>query len=50
MGDHPIAWYHEFEGGRAWYTALGHPVELYSDPTFTRHVLGGIRWAAGVAP
>jgi cytochrome c len=50
MGDHPIAWFHEFEGGRAWYTALGHPVELYSDPTFTRHVLGGIRWAAGVAP
>jgi type 1 glutamine amidotransferase len=50
MGDHPIAWYHEFEGGRAWYTALGHPVELYSDPRFTRHVLGGIRWAAGVAP
>jgi len=50
MGDHPIAWYHEFEGGRSWYTALGHPIELYSDPRFTRHVLGGIRWAAGVAP
>ena len=25
MGDHPIAWYHQFDGGRAWYTALGHP-------------------------
>jgi len=49
MGDHPIAWFHEFEGGRAWYTALGHRIELYSDPLFTRHVLGGIRWAAGVA-
>lgn len=50
MGDHPIAWFHEFDGGRAWYTALGHPNELYGDARFTRHLLGGIRWAAGVAP
>jgi type 1 glutamine amidotransferase len=49
MGDHPIAWYHEFDGGRAWYTALGHPNELYTDTRFTQHLLGGIRWAAGVA-
>lgn len=49
MGDHPIAWCHEFDGGRAWYTALGHVSELYADPRFTRHLLGGIRWAAGVA-
>lgn len=58
--DHPIAWYHEFDGGRAWYTALGHRAELYqSDPDpvrqesftrFTQHVLGGIKWAAGVVP
>lgn len=50
MGDHPIAWYHEFDGGRAWYTALGHPNELYTDSRFTQHLLGGIRWAAGVVP
>jgi type 1 glutamine amidotransferase len=49
MGDHPIAWFHEFDGGRAWYTALGHRQELYRDPLFTQHLLGGIRWAAGVA-
>jgi cytochrome c len=49
MGDHPIAWYHEFDGGRAWYTALGHPNELYTDSRFTQHLLGGIRWAAGAA-
>jgi cytochrome c len=48
--DHPIAWSHELEGGRAWYTALGHRSELYSDPLFTLHLLGGIRWAAGVVP
>lgn len=51
MGDdHPIAWFHEFEGGRAFYTALGHRSELYTDPLFTQHLLGGVRWAAGVAP
>ena len=22
--DHPIAWYHEFDGGRSWYTGMGH--------------------------
>lgn len=50
MGDHPIAWFHEFDGGRAWYTALGHRQELYADAVFTQHLLGGIRWAAGVVP
>jgi cytochrome c len=50
MGDHPIAWYHEFDGGRAWYTALGHRSELYTDPQYTQHLLGGLRWAAGIAP
>lgn len=47
--DHPIAWFHEFDGGRAWYTGLGHQLALYQNPLFTRHLLGGIRWAAGVA-
>ena len=48
--DHPIAWFHEFDGGRAFYTALGHRTELYTDPKFTQHLLGGLRWAAGVVP
>lgn len=46
MGDHPIAWYHEYDGGRAWYTALGHTKESYSEPLFRQHLLGGIMWAA----
>ena len=50
MGDeHPIAWYHEYEGGRSWYTALGHTAESYEEPEFLDHLLGGIQWAAGVA-
>ncbi|MCW9711488.1 ThuA domain-containing protein [Aliifodinibius salicampi] len=41
----PLAWYHEFEGGRSWYTTLGHSVEDYDDPVFIKHILGGIEWA-----
>lgn len=45
---HPIAWYHEFEGGRAWYTGLGHTNESYSDIKFLQHLLGGILYAGGL--
>ncbi|MCB0585752.1 MAG: ThuA domain-containing protein, partial [Phaeodactylibacter sp.] len=45
--NHPIAWYHEFDGGRAWYTALGHTPETYSEPLFLEHAWGGIQYAAG---
>jgi cytochrome c len=47
MGDHPIAWSHRYDGGRAWYTAGGHTQESYSEPLFLAHLLGGILWAAG---
>jgi type 1 glutamine amidotransferase len=47
MGDfHPIAWYQEYDGGRSFYTALGHMSALYKDPIFLDHVYGGIYWAA----
>jgi glucose/arabinose dehydrogenase len=44
--DHPVAWLKEFEGGRAFYTNLGHRPETWTDPAFRRHLLEGIRWAA----
>jgi type 1 glutamine amidotransferase len=47
--DHPISWYHTYDGGRAWYTAIGHTIESYSEPLFLQHLLGGINWAAGVS-
>lgn len=46
--DHPIAWYHRYDGGYSWYTAGGHTRESYSEPLFLEHILGGIRWAAGL--
>jgi uncharacterized protein len=43
---HPIAWYHEYDGGRAFYTALGHIPALYSEDVFLEHLYGGIYFAA----
>lgn len=45
--DHPMAWYHEFEGGRAFYTELGHTEESYADTLYLNHLLGGIQYAIG---
>lgn len=43
----PLAWYHTFEGGRVFYTALGHKIEHYSDPRLVAHISGAIQWAMG---
>ena len=45
--DHPIIWSHQYEGGRAWYTAGGHTSESFSEPLFAAHLGKGILWAAG---
>tara|TARA_Y100001935_G_scaffold208879_1_gene178537 strand:- start:366 stop:1115 length:750 start_codon:yes stop_codon:yes gene_type:complete len=45
---HPITWYHEFDGGRSFYTGLGHRGETYKDERFVRLLLGGIIYASGI--
>ncbi len=42
----PIVWCNVFDGGKQWYTALGHSKESYSDPIFLQHLLGGLKWVA----
>ncbi|MDZ7371697.1 MAG: ThuA domain-containing protein [candidate division KSB1 bacterium] len=45
FGDYyPLAWFHEYDGGRQFYTALGHKIEYYRDPLFLRHLEGGLLW------
>jgi type 1 glutamine amidotransferase len=48
--DHPVAWCQPFKGGRAWYTGGGHTISSYAEPDFRKHLLGGILWAAAIAP
>ncbi|KAH8909250.1 class I glutamine amidotransferase-like protein [Coniochaeta sp. PMI_546] len=44
--DHPIAWCQDFEGGRSFYTALGHFDEAYSDEAFLGQLLNAIGWTS----
>ena len=46
--DHPIAWCHDFGGGRAWYTAMGHSSSSYKEPLFLAHLLRGLLYASGL--
>jgi uncharacterized protein len=42
---HPIAWCRQVQGGRSWYTGLGHRPELYLDEVFLAHLEKGLRYA-----
>jgi cytochrome c len=46
--DHPISWYHDYDGGRAFYTGLGHTDETFSNAEFLQHLLGGLTYAVGL--
>jgi uncharacterized protein len=41
-GVHPAAWYQDFEGGKVFYTALGHTAASYTEPFFLEHLASGI--------
>ena len=43
----PSVWWHEYDGGRAFYTSLGHQKEDYEKEDLKKHILGGIEWAIG---
>lgn len=43
----PSVWCQEFDGGRQWYTSLGHNKKDYKDPVYRKHILGGIQWVVG---
>lgn len=45
MGDnHPMSWYHEFDGGKAFYTNFGHEIATFQNPVFLQHLYGGIKY------
>ncbi|WP_053084490.1 ThuA domain-containing protein [Catenovulum maritimum] len=44
---HPIAWYQEFDGGRSFYTGIGHTADNFTNPFYLEHLLGGIKYAIG---
>lgn len=49
-GSHPIAWAHEYGGGRSFYTGFGHTSESFSEPLVVTLLTNAIEWAAGLDP
>ncbi|MDF2192104.1 ThuA domain-containing protein [Paraflavitalea sp. CAU 1676] len=45
--NHPMAWYHDYDGGRAFYTELGHTEESFVEDNYLKHLLGGLQYAIG---
>jgi cytochrome c len=50
VDDHPISWCKVYDGGRMWYTGMGHTEASYLDANFMKHILGGLEVASGVVP
>jgi cytochrome c len=45
MGDdHPMSWYHEYDGGKAFYTNFGHEDATFVNPVFVKHLTGGLEY------
>lgn len=45
--DHPVFWKQKIDGGRSFYTALGHRPEVYNDSLFRVHIMNGLEYAIG---
>lgn len=45
--DYPMSWIREHNGGRVFYTKLGHFPDVWTTPDFLQHLLQGMRMAAG---
>jgi uncharacterized protein len=41
----PVAWTNTEGKGRVFYTSLGHREDVWTNPVYQEHVLGGIAWA-----
>ena len=48
MGEnHPMVWYHDYDGGRSFYTEMGHTAESYNSPEVKKIIWGGLYYAMG---
>ncbi|HEX6339828.1 MAG TPA: ThuA domain-containing protein [Umezawaea sp.] len=45
---HPISWCRDYEGGRSFYTGMGHTEDSYREDAFREHLTGALQWTTGV--
>ncbi|MCF6403081.1 ThuA domain-containing protein [Chitinophaga filiformis] len=43
--NHPMSWYHDVDGGRSFYTNMGHTDETFKEPLFLKHLYAGLQYA-----
>jgi type 1 glutamine amidotransferase len=48
-GDYPIAWCKQVGSGKVFYTSLGHREDVWLSSDYQKHLVGGIKWALGLA-
>lgn len=46
--DHPMSWCRQVDGGRVFFTGLGHDKHVFSTRFFEAHLYHGVLWAAGL--
>jgi uncharacterized protein len=47
VNPNPVVWYHQFGGGRVFYSGLGHTSESYGEKYIIDLLTGGLKYAAG---
>jgi cytochrome c len=45
--DHPITWCQVYDGGRVWYTGIGHDAAAFANEDSLDMIFKGIQWAGG---
>ncbi|TDC47939.1 DUF1929 domain-containing protein [Jiangella ureilytica] len=47
---HPVTWCQEYDGGRSWYTAMGHDGPYFAEPVMRTQIRNGLAYTAGLLP
>ncbi|XVV17740.1 ThuA domain-containing protein [Actinoplanes sp. CA-131856] len=45
---HPISWCRDYDGGRSFYTGMGHTEGSYGEEAFKKHLTGALGWTSGI--
>jgi glucose/arabinose dehydrogenase/type 1 glutamine amidotransferase len=45
---HPVSWCHDYQGGRSFYTGMGHTEGSYGEDAFRGHLAGALKWTTGM--
>ncbi|PRY39746.1 PKD domain-containing protein [Umezawaea tangerina] len=45
---HPVSWCRDYEGGRSFYTGMGHTEDSFREEAFRGHLAGALKWTTGL--